>query len=62
MPDKGFETIQLKKSLRTRELLAEAVRLTPPDELGRKVPAYAVVDRAIKEHVKKLARTAKAKG
>ena len=50
---KDFECVQIKKSLKTRKVLSEAVKLAGTDSLGRKIPVYAVIHAALVEYVEK---------
>ncbi len=46
---KAFVAVQLKRSLGTRALLAECVRLMGHDDLGRPYPGYYVLHQALTE-------------
>lgn len=50
----NFHDVQLKVSLGTRKVLAEAVKLAGADNLGRPIPQYAVLHDAIVIHRDKL--------
>ena len=50
----NFRQTNLKVSMGTHKLLAECVKLAGSDEMGRPIPAYAVVHRAMEQYRDKL--------
>ena len=45
-----FAFFHLSRALRTRELIHECAELAPPDDYGRRLPAYIVVHNAMEEY------------
>jgi hypothetical protein len=45
--DPRFDQFHISRTMHTRELILECTDLTPPDEYGRRVPAYVVLHQAL---------------
>jgi len=50
----SFTQVSVSKTLKTKQLLAECIDLTPEDQYGRTVPAYGVMHQALMEYRQRL--------